>query len=332
MRDAPLGLAIERWEREGMAKGGFPSAFFPNCIDGCGFDDSLQLPVEVIEDDGTQRVARNANGVTMLELPHEDATSHPVEFLINTRADWERYKDRLVPDLRRIPAATLDWYRDLGAKRETWTCVVMSGPFGHMCELIGTPRALEAMAEDPEWFRDVATTYAHFHIGMLELLRSQGIRLDGVFIADDITFITGPFFSPAMFRELVMPGEKTIYDYTHECGGHVYRHTDGNNWAFIPLLIETGIDFLDPLEVKAGMDLRALKKAFDRQLVWVGNIDARVLYRGDKREIEKEVREKLAVFPEGGYVYRVDGPITREASLESYRFLIECVNKYGRNP
>jgi len=176
----------------------------------------------------------------------------------------------------------------------------------------------------------VGETYGNYHRGMMELIRAQGVKLDGLFVADDITFITGPFFSPAMFRELVMPGEKKLYDYVHEWGGHVYRHTDGNNWKFIPLLIEAGIDFLDPLEVKAGMDLRELKDAFGRRLVWVGNIDARILYRGDEREIEEEVRTKLAVFPDGGYLYRVDGPITGEASLKAYHFLIECVKKYGR--
>lgn len=330
MRDAPLGLTMQRWEQEGMSKGAFPSAFFENCVDGGGFDDSLQLPVEVIEEGASKRIVRGANGVTSLELPNEDCTSHPLDFLIKTRADWEKHKDRIAPDIRRIPKPTLDWYRELSAKQESWSCVVLSGPFGHMCDLVGTPRALEIMAEDPDWFLDVAGTYADYHIGMLELLRSQGIKLDGLFVADDITFITGPFFSPAMFRELVLPAEKKMYDYVHGWGGHVFRHTDGNNWKLIPLLIETGIDFLDPLEVKAGMDLQALKDAFGRRLVWVGNIDARILYRGDRREIEEEVRNKLAVFPDGGYMYRVDGPITRQASLESYRFLIECVHRYGK--
>jgi uroporphyrinogen decarboxylase len=332
MRDAPLGLAIERWEQEGMPKGGFPSCFFKHCIDGTGFDDSLRLPLDVLEDDGKMRLSRDANGVTRQQLIHSSASDHPTDFLIKTRADWETHKGRLAPDIGRIPKATLDWYRDLGAKRKTWACVVVGGPFGHMCELIGMPRTLEVMAEDPDWFQDVAETYVDYHLGMLELVRSQGIKLDGIFVADDITFITGPLFSPAMFRDLIMPGEKQMYDYMHDCGGHVYRHTDGNNWKLIPLLIEAGIDFLDPLEVKAGMDLQELKDAFGRKLVWVGNIDARILYRGDKAHIEEEVRRKFSVFPEGGYVFRTDGPITEEASLESYRWLIECVRKYGEYP
>lgn len=329
MRDAPLIWALQRWEREGMPKGGFPSFFFENCIDGSGFDDSLRLPTEILKDDGRKRLVRGPNGGTVWILPNENSTSHPVDFLIKTRKDWEQYKDRITPDLTRMSQSTLDWYRELSAKQQGWNSVTVSGPYGHMCELIGTPRTLEVMAEDPDWFRDVGETYSNYHIGMVELLRAQGIKLDGLFVADDITFITGSFFSPAMYRELVMPGEKKMYDYVHDWGGHVYRHTDGNNWKLIPALIEAGIDFLDPLEVKAGMDLQALKDAFGRKLVWVGNIDARILYRGDRKEIEEEVKKKLAVFPRGGYLFRTDGPITDEASFESYRFLIECVKKYG---
>jgi uroporphyrinogen decarboxylase len=224
----------------------------------------------------------------------------------------------------------LAWYKELSAKQETWLCVVFSGPYGAMTSLLGTPAALETMATEPEWFLDVAKTYTDFHIGMMELLRAEGVTLDGVFMDEDITFINGPFFSPAMYRDLVMPSAKKLYGYVHDFGGHVYRHTDGDNWKLIPLMIEAGIDFLDPLEVKAGMDLQKAKDAFDRQVVWVGNIDARILYRGDKKEIEDEVRKKLAVFPDGGYLYRTDGPITDEASLEAYTFLIECVKKYGK--
>ncbi len=41
------------------------------------------------------------------------------------------------------------------------------------------------------------------------------------------------------------------------------------------------------------------------------------------------MRAKLTVFPDGGYIYRLDGPITDEASYDNYRWLIDCVKKYG---
>ncbi|MDD5707030.1 MAG: uroporphyrinogen decarboxylase family protein [Kiritimatiellae bacterium] len=332
MRDAPLPLALERWESEGMPKGEFPAGFFDHCLDGTGFDDSLRLPEQELENDGRVRLFRDANGVTHQQLCHSSSTSHATEFLIKSSEDWKAYKDRLTPDRGRMSDDALALYRNWNAQRHRWVCLSVVGPFGYLCGLIGMTRTLEVMSAEPDWFTDVARTLTDYQIGMLEIVRGEDIRLDGIFQYDDVTFITGAMFSPAMYRNLIMPFEKQLYDYVHGNGGHVYRHTDGNNWKLLPHLIEAGIDFLDPLEVKAGMDLREVKEAFGRQAVWVGNVDARVLYRGDKREIEEEVRRKLSVFPDGGYIFRTDGPITEEASLESYRWLIACVKRYGGYP
>ena len=93
MRDSALPLAVARWEREGMPRGGFPACFFENCLDGMGFDDTLRLPVEVVETDGRTRTVRNGNGVTSVTLPGEDSTDHPIDFLIKTRRDWEANKE-----------------------------------------------------------------------------------------------------------------------------------------------------------------------------------------------------------------------------------------------
>ena len=330
MRDQPLKWAVERWEREGMPEGAFPGGLFENCIDGMAFNDTLGLPVETIKDEGRRRLVRNANGVTQWVMHDANATPHDVDYLIKTRTDWNKLKERLQPDISRVSEAALSMYTRCSSEKNTWLCVSLHGAYGNVWQLIGMPRTLELMAVEPEWFLDIADTYADFYIGMIEILRGKGITLDGIFVCDDITFITGPFFSPAMYRELVMPAAKRLYAYIHDNAGHVYRHTDGNNWKLIPLMIEAGVNFLDPLEVKAGMALGELKEAFDRELVWVGNIDARILYRGDKKEIEEEVKKKLSVLPEGGYIYRLDGPITEEASWECYSFLIECVKKYGR--
>ena len=119
---------------------------------------------------------------------------------------------------------------------------------------------------------ETTATGAYALAGLARHTALVGVELDGLYLGDDITFITGPFFSPAMYRELVMPSARKICDYVHDNGGHVYFHSDGNNWQLIPLLIEAGIDMLDPLEVKAGMDLRELKDAFGRQQPFSSNL------------------------------------------------------------
>ena len=71
--------------------------------------------------------------------------------------------------------------------------------------------------------------------------------------------MNGPFFSPAAYRALEFPAQKRMCDFFHARGLPVILHTDGNVWKLIPMLIEAGFDCLQPCEVKAGMDLVALK-------------------------------------------------------------------------
>lgn len=329
MRDAPLVWAVERWEREGMRPGGFPDDFFDNCIDGTGYDESLRLPEEILEDDGRSRVVKTSDGAIRRVLPGVNSTPHYLDFTIKTRADWDKVKDRMVPDLGRVPQSTIDWLKEIGEKRHAWACVCVGGGFGRTVEMMGMEQALEMTALDPEWTMDMYETITDFNIGMLKLLREAGIRMDGIHYADDIAFKNGPLISPRAFRELIEPCLSRVCDYVHGFGGHVFFHTDGLMTQLIPGMIEAGVDIIDPLEVKAGMDLADLKEKFGRSLVWEGNIDARVLYYGTKEDIEAEVKRKLSLFPDGGYIYRLDGPITDEASYDNYRWLIDCVKKYG---
>ena len=59
--------------------------------------------------------------------------------------------------------------------------------------------------------------------------------------------------------------------------------------ALIPALIEAGIDCLQPLEVKAGMDLLKLKQRFGDQIALIGGMDERILETNDRQAVEAEL-------------------------------------------
>ena len=122
MRDAPLTWALERWEKEGMRPGGFPDDFFENCMDGTGYDETLRLPEEVLEDDGRSRTVRTSDGAVMRILPAANSTPHYLDWSIKTRRDWDNIKGRLVPTIDRIPTSVLDWLREVGQKKQAWSC------------------------------------------------------------------------------------------------------------------------------------------------------------------------------------------------------------------
>jgi uroporphyrinogen decarboxylase len=84
-------------------------------------------------------------------------------------------------------------------------------------------------------------------------------------------------------------------------------HTDGAVAPFIPDFIEMGIDALNPVQVSAaGMDTRALKKEFGRDIVfWGGGCDSQtVLPFGTPQEVADEVKRRIDdLAPGGGFVF-----------------------------
>ena len=100
--------------------------------------------------------------------------------------------------------------------------------------------------------------------------------------------------------------------------------------ALVPSFIEAGIDCLQPLEVKAGVDVRELKRDFGEALSFMGNIDARLFHRNHRKGLEREIRDKVTIAGRGGgYVYHSDHSVPPGTDLDTYRFAMECVERYG---
>lgn len=95
--------------------------------------------------------------------------------------------------------------------------------------------------------------------------------------------------------------------------------------------IEAGFSCLQPLEVKAGMDVRELKREYGDRLSFMGGIDVRLMRADDPNLIEKEIKDKFRVARKGGgYIYHSDHSIPHDVSFQQYKRVMELVRKYGR--
>jgi uroporphyrinogen decarboxylase len=98
----------------------------------------------------------------------------------------------------------------------------------------------------------------------------------------------------------------------------------------IPQFIEAGYDCLQPLEVKAGMDLVQLKQDYGDRLAFMGGIDVRAMAHPDPAVIEREIRTKIPVAKQGGgYIYHSDHSVPDNVSFAQYQRVIELVHRYG---
>ena len=95
-------------------------------------------------------------------------------------------------------------------------------------------------------------------------------------------------------------------------------------------MIEAGVDCLQPMEVKAGVDVCDLKTTYGDQLALMGNIDSRLFQKNDTIGLETEIRKKISQAMKGsGYIYHSDHSIPPGTALETYQFGIDLIRQIG---
>jgi uroporphyrinogen decarboxylase len=166
--------------------------------------------------------------------------------------------------------------------------------------------------------------YTSVTINLLEMAFEREGVPDGLWVWDDLGFKHRPFMSPAMYRELIFPAHRRLFDFAHSRGLPVVLHSDGLVEPLIPNLIEAGIDCLQPLEVKAGMDLLKLKKTFGQRLAFIGGMDVRELVSNDLGRVRRKLESKLPqAMAGGGYVLQVDHSVPGQVNYDTYRYFVE---------
>ena len=283
---------------------------------------------EVIEETETTRLVRDGNGAVLRWIKGSSGAPEHVDFLVKDRRAWEEHiRPHLVNDGNCKRRVNFDLYRAMRAHCAEHnlylTCGVV-GPFDLMTPLCGHEHLLVGMALDPDWARDMVQLYTRLTIELLEILFAQEGQPDGLWIWEDLAFKQRPFLSPAMYRELLFPAHRRIFEWAHARELPVIFHSDGFVEPLLPQLVEAGIDCLQPLEVKAGMDLLRVKQRFGDRIALIGGMDARTLETNDAAVVRAELESKLpGAMAGGGYVLQVDHSVSNRVDYETYKFFVE---------
>ncbi|MBC7187367.1 MAG: hypothetical protein H5U38_10070 [Calditrichaeota bacterium] len=330
IQDSPWATTVARWHREGLPEGVSPVEHFGYAFRAYDFDISFQLPEVVLEETDEYRIVRNSLGATVKNWKNATSTPGYLDFAVKDRRSWEEYKPLLSWNDRRI-----DWASALARfrvdKEAGWFCH-FAGAMGYDRSqgFVGSERLLMAMLDDPAWVRDIFAAGVQLLIDGAEEMLGRGFDFDGAFLYDDMGYRNGPLFSPQMYRELLFPFHKKIVDFFHGKGLRVILHSCGCVKPLIPDLIKAGFDCLQPLEVKAGMDLIELKRLYGERLAFMGGIDVRLMALDDLAPLEKEISTKFAVAKsDGAYIYHSDHSVPDDVSFANYCRAMELVEKYG---
>jgi len=354
--DSPWVATIERWHNEGLRTDISPAEYFDFEVIRFGADTTPRFPVEVIDETDEYIVLTTQYGGKRRD--HKDYSSTPeiIDYPCKTRDDWERIKERLKPDRGRVDwdgkwlaasaederggesvleAGRVEWRRGLPGCRKArqqgkFVCYSLMVGYDKIQSYVASAQLLMAIATDPDWVRDMYETDADLAIAMFELMKDGGFEFDGVWLGCDLGYRNGLLFSPRHYDEQLRPTFQRLFDYFNGQGLPVIMHSCGCVNELVPRLVEDGLACLQPLEVKAGMDLVQLKKDFGDKLALMGGIDVRAMADPDPSRIEDEIRSKIpAAKKGGGYLYHSDHSIPNNVSLQQYCRVKELVLKYA---
>ena len=282
------------------------------------------VPVVVEETEDTI-LKRDGNGALLRRHKLHDTTPEHVDFLVKERNAWEEYiKPLLKSDPRRINFEGYRKAKQYAADQNRFFVWSGVNVFELMHPVCGHEYMLMGMALDPDWIKDMVETYTNLTINLQEILFAKEGYPDGVWYYEDMGFKAKPFFSPAMYKEIIQPGHKKSFDFAHSHNLPVIVHSCGMVESLVPGLLEAGMDCLQVIEVKAGMDLLKLYKEYGDRLSFMGGIDVRVLYTNNKDLIRKELESKIpTVMGKYGYSLHSDHSIPNTVNYDIYRYFIE---------
>lgn len=281
----------------------------------------------IIEETDETILRLDGNGAQLRYWKEYTGTPEHVDFSVKERPAWEAtIKPHLLAvDQRRIPIDAYRQARELASAHDLALLWAGVAPFEQMHPVCGHEYMLMGMALDPDWVKDMVMTYARFTIMHLEALFQEAGKPDALWFYEDMGFKERPFMSPAMYEEIVQPGHDMLFDYAHGLGLKVIVHSCGYVEPLVPGLIAAGMDCLQAMEVKAGMDLPRLAEAFGDKIAFCGGVDIREIASNDRARIDAELQRKVApvLAHPTGYIVHSDHSIPPDVDYDSLRYFFE---------
>ncbi|MGY5865880.1 MAG: uroporphyrinogen decarboxylase family protein [Candidatus Thorarchaeota archaeon] len=237
----------------------------------------------------------------------------------------------------------LKWAKHLHEETDYAVFGLLGGPVG-IVEMIahfmrGFDKYLVDLLRRPDLAEAMMEKSMKFCIEMNRVFLDEvGEYLDLVLFGDDLGHQDGLIMSPRIYRTLVKPRHKKIFDDLHKRAPNVkiLYHTCGAVEPLIQDLIDVGVDILNPIQPLAkGMDSAELKKKYGDKLTFHGGIDLQhvMAAQGTIEEVRAEVDTRISALAHGGgYILAPAHNIQSESTPQKILELYDYASKKGVYP
>jgi uroporphyrinogen decarboxylase len=193
---------------------------------------------------------------------------------------------------------------------------------------VGMENLLIRMITEPEFVKRAVDVYVNRSIAYIDAMFDAGC--DAVMTTDDYSDNRGPIMGPERFKSFILPGLVRQAEAVHARGGYFVKHTDGNVWSILDMLVDAGIDGWHGIQPSIGMDLKLLKERYGEKLCFFGGVNCETLVAGTPGQTRTEVKyaaEHAGL--DGGLVITCGNVLQPGTCLENYLEARQAVRDYG---
>jgi uroporphyrinogen decarboxylase len=157
-----------------------------------------------------------------------------------------------------------------------------------------------------------------------EALLEQGVGFSVTEAAASCSLI-----SPKIYRELIFPYEKQIFDHFKERNMTPGLHICGYVDPILEDMVATGAT---RISIDAPTDLGKLITLTVGKAAVVGNLDTSLFFQGSKEEMELAVKTCLQIAgKKGGYILSTGCDLPAITSPERVKWFMEAARRFGSN-
>ncbi len=240
----------------------------------------------------------------------------------------ENVYDFKFPSLEEFDVEEIKWWVE---NSDFFIFSIVSGGFERAASLIGGfEKYLIYLKTNFRELKFIIEKYIEFQAELAKRYIQAGAH--GIIISDDIAYNNGPFFSPQVFREFLLPLlQREVNSIKSFKDVPVFFHSDGNLNLLMDDILTMDIDGIHPLEKHAGMNIADMKKKFGDRICLMGNVDTSyTLPYGTPEEVEKEVKELIEkVAPGGGFILRASNLLTKDIPKVNVLAMYYAAEKFG---
>jgi len=265
-------------------------------------------------------------GITCRVTP----TSWPLGMAVNPR----EVSEEMLDDIRNAEITDEDIQQVREAVEEAGDEIAVfgsvRGTFGFLFIMLGLENMADAIYNEPELLMRIIEAADAFWTKLgLKLIESGCTAL---YVANDMGMNGQTLISPNQLREFFFPSLRRQIQTWKNAGGRVIFHSCGNVDAVLEDLADMGIDAINNIQVRSGMDLASVKARIGDRVTIVGNVDATgIMCQQDKKIIRNAIENVVQIAgQDGALIIATDHSFHEGIPTENVIYFLEQAKVLGK--